>query len=735
MIIVGAISQTVYENGNFSVRRFHTRGAVELPDGNFAYTISIKGDFIPNAYLDVKLEGEFDTKPFINKAGKKSFTFNVTNCEEIKVAEETGIIKYLVSLKGVGSILAKRIFNQFGLKTFEVLDNDIEQLKQVPGIGLQKYNTIAQDYLARGTAKQLYVFLYQYYVSNSKIQRIFNQYRETAIDKIKENPYSFYLRGYFSFDVADRIAKENGHDRLSNERIGASIVEALKRAELSGHTHLDWKSVLFETEKILEVLNRSYESRKKIGVMIRENAHNMLGTYILSDNINGKALLYRKGTAEAERGAAEGIKRLLASDEKFVNYDEDIKEAMEKLGIGLSDEQQDAVKAALNHSVSIVTGGPGTGKTSFQQVLLYVFKKYNNTPIVMGAPTGRAARRMTESSGEPARTLHQILHLVPSEDSDMSDMIPEQINAGLMIVDEMSMVDIFLADKLFSAIQPGTKIVCVGDVCQLPSVGCGEVLFDMINSGAVPVTLFTKVFRQAEGSIIASNAAKINSGDYNVEYGDAFEFIECSSSEEIAEETLKQYEKALKEYGIDETTILTPYRRTTATGVNGLNPKLKGLYNAYPDKNTRTNKLDGLDIYTGDKVMYSKNLDVDGVQLSNGDIGYIDKIEVKDNVQSATVDFKDGRIVTLMGDDLKNLVQAYATTVHKSQGSEYQCCIIIIDPKHSILLRRNLVYTAVTRAKKKVILIGDKEAFKQSVLTEDTNTSGTVPWEPKLERI
>lgn len=725
MRVTGAISRTLYQNENFSVRTFRSRESVELPNGNFTRTFSIKGNFIPNAYLDIIIEGEFDAKPYVNKAGQTNFTFNVENCEEIKEKDEVCIMKYLISLNGIGMVLAKEIYKAFGLNTFNVLDNHIEKLKSIRGVGPRKYAIIAQDYQRRGSAKELYVFLYQYHVSNSKIQRIYDQYKETAIDKLKENPYSFYLRGFISFDTADRIAKENGLDRLSNERISASIYEALKRAELSGHTHLDWKTTIMETERILEVLDRSFESRQRIAVMIRNNAKKMVGTYILSDTIDGKALIYRKSTAEAERGAAEGIKRLLSSDTEEVNYMPDILEAENALGFTLSDEQRSAVMSAMNHSVSIVTGGPGTGKTSFQQVLLYVFKKYNKTSIVMGAPTGRAARRMTESSGEPARTLHQILHLVPSDDADIADLTPKPIDAGLMIVDEMSMVDIFLADKLFSAIQPGTKIVCVGDVFQLPSVGCGEVLQDMIRSGVVPVTLFTKVFRQEAGSIIAANAADINKGKYDLEYGAAFEFYERTSSADIAKETMNQYKKALAEYGIDETTILTPYRRTTDTGVNGLNPQLKGLYNPYPEKKTKENKVDGIDIYVGDKVMFTKNLDVSGTMLSNGDIGYVTKIDVVDNIQHVVIDFKDGRVVTLVGDEVKHLVQAYATTVHKSQGSEYKCCIIVVDPKHSILLRRNLIYTAITRAKKKVIIVGDRKAFIQSILTEDTNTRNT----------
>ena len=725
MVITGAISHTIYEKDNFSVRTFRSRESVELPNGNFARIFSIKGNFIPNAYLDIQIEGDFDAKPYINKAGVAQFTFNVENCEELKIAEELSILKYLTSLKGVGIVLARSIYNKFGLQTFEKLDENIENLKTVRGIGKRNFKTISQDYLARGSAKKLYVFLYQYHVSNPKIQKIYNLYKETAIEKITENPYSFYLRGFLSFDVADRIAKEHGHDKLSNERIGASVYEALKRAELSGHTHLDWKNTIYETEKILEVLDRSFESRKKIALLIRDNARKMVGTYLLSDVIDGKTLIYRKTTAEAERGAAAGIKKLLSADTDAVDYMPDIIEAENALGIRLSDEQRSAVMSAMNHSVSIVTGGPGTGKTSFQQVLLYVFKKYFKSEILLGAPTGRAARRMTESSGEPARTLHQILHIVPTDDDDADQMQPKPIRAGLMIVDEMSMVDIFLADKLFSAVTPGTRIVCVGDVFQLPSVGCGEVLQDMIRSKVVPVTLFTKVFRQEEGSIIAANASDINKGKYDLKYGSAFEFYERKTSEDIAKETMIQYEKALKEYGIDETTILTPYRRTTDTGVNGLNPKLKGLYNPYPDKKDKFNKVDGMDIYCGDKVMFTRNLDINGTMLSNGDIGYITDIMVFDNIQHVKVDFKDGRVVSLMGDELKNLVQAYATTVHKSQGSEYKCCIIVVDPKHSILLRRNLIYTAITRAKKKIIIIGDKDAFIQSILTEDTNTRNT----------
>lgn len=722
MNVTGVVTHTLYENGNFSIRTFRCSKTVELPNGNTSRSFHIKGNFIPNSQLDIELEGEFDAKPYV-KNGVKSFTFNVEKCDELKIAEETSILKYLQSLRGVGFILAKRIYKKFGTNTFQILDDDIENLKQVFGIGKRKYQMIAEDYLSRGAAKELYIYLYQFHVPNSRIQRIYMSYKGQALEEVKSHPYSFYINGMLPFDAADRIGKQNGHDSLSDERIQASVIEALKRSEQEGHTYLEWKDLITETQKLLETLNRSVESQKKVAVMIRSNTKFLTGTHVVYDTIGGKVVLSRKVVGDAERNAAESIKRLLSSQTN-IDYLPDILEAEKELNITLSDEQRTAVQTALNSGLSIVTGGPGTGKTSFQKVLLKVYKEKFNGQIVLCAPTGRAARRMTEQSSYPATTLHQKLRLIPDENGELDD--PEPITAGLIIVDEMSMVDIMLADKFFSAVQNGTKVVCVGDVFQLPSVGCGEVLKDMIDSKVIPTTRFTKIFRQQDGSLIAANAAAINTGDCNLEYGPAFTFIERKGSENIAAEILKQYEEGLKEYGEDETTVLTPYRKSTETGVNLLNPNLKEIFNPSPEHKSRTNKVDGMDIYVGDKVMFTKNMQIDGMLLSNGDIGYVTNIALEDNIQNVIVDFRDGRIVALMGEDVKCLVPAYATTVHKSQGGEYKCCIIAIDPKHNILLIRNLVYTAITRAKEKVIIVGSKEAFFDSIKRADSSRRCTL---------
>lgn len=722
MIVKGSVTRTYYINDNFSIRAFLSDTIVELPNGKTTRSFKIKGDFLPSSYLDIRLEGEFDARPFISRTGEKSFTFNVSSCEEVKIEDEYNILKYLCTIKGIGPVLAQRIYDKFGDDTYRILDENVERFKEIEGIGPQKYDIISTDYLSRGAAKKLYTYLAPFKVPNRDIERIYKRYKGDSVKMVSEHPHTFYLQGLLRFDIAEKIAKTNNLDSLSNERIQAAIVASLKRAEDRGHTHLEWKDVIKETEKILEVAHRSEYSLRKVAEMVRDNARFLNGTLISGETIEDKTLIYRHVTHAAETRAAENIKRL-ASDMTNVDYMKDILDAEKKLNITLSDEQRSAVQTAMNSSLSIVTGGPGTGKTSFQKVLYDVFKRHSNGEIALAAPTGRAATRMTQASGLPARTIHQMLHLIVSDEHKQEE--PKPVEAGLVVIDEMSMIDIYTADSLFQAIQPGTKVVCVGDAFQLPSVGCGEVLQDMIRSKVVPVTFFTKVFRQQDGSLIAANAAEINSGNKDLEYGAAFEFIQRTKSDDILSEALEQYKKALRIYGPDETTILTPYRKSTVTGVNELNPRLKAICNPVPEKKSRTNKVDGYEFYTGDKVMFVKNTSINDVLLSNGDIGYITGIKLVDNVQNVRVDFKDGRVVDLIGDDLKHLRSAYATTVHKSQGSEYKCCIIIVDPKHSILLKRNLVYTAITRAKEKVIIIGDKEAFYESIMLVDTGTRNT----------
>lgn len=721
MIVQGYVTRTLYENDNFSIQAFKAKESVEFPNGKLGRNFSIKGLNLPFQPLDVELDGEFDITPYM-RSGKPSYTFTVRDVTELKIPVAESILKYLKTLSGIGDYLAETIYSKFGDKTYEVLDNNIEELKKVPGIGEKKFQMIAEDYVARGAARELYTYLLKYYVSEKKIRTIFDRYKSNAVSEIKKNPYRFYMDGYFSFDVAEKIAVENQIDRLDKARVCASIIEVLRKNEQSGNTCLWWKQLYVSVYGLLGISNKSPDFKKKI---LKENIHpaakEMIGTFLMSEREGDKTILYRRDTYLAEKGIADSIKRLLRHKVLEQDWSEKIKEAEEAVGKTLSDEQRGAVEMALNSRISIVTGGPGTGKTAFQEVLLYIFAKYfPSEAITLASPTGRAARRMTESSGYEAYTLHRILNLVANDDGGFIEKSEEMIRDGLIIVDEVSMLDNLLADKLFSSVSNDSRIVCVGDVHQLPSVGCGSILKDLIDSGVIPVTRFTKIFRQDEGSAIAINAASINRGRKSLTTNTSFVFIEKSTSEQILDEAVKQYEQALAEYGIDETCVLTPFRKKTVTGVNEMNPVLKTLYKDASCVKSRMTKLEGTNIYKGDKVMFTKNYDT----LSNGDVGYVKDVKVVDNVQYATVKFDD-RELTLTKEEFKHLVLAYSTTIHKSQGSEFKCCIVLVDPKHQILLQRNLIYTAITRAKEKLILIGDKEALEMSIDRDDTQTRMT----------
>lgn len=614
MQITGSANYTIYENGVFSIKRFKSQDPVIMPDGRYVNSLTIKGNHIPND-IDIVISGEFEV---YNRGLVKDFTFCVSNFEEARNRDKESIIKWLKSLKGVGPTTAKLIYMKFGNDTYDILDSDIQNLKKVKGIGKKKFKVIAADYLARGSQKELFTYLDKVGVSDSKINKIFDRYKDQSLDNVKKHPYVFYMRNYFSFDVAERISKTEKLDTLSDERIKGCILESLTQNEKTGSTYLEWKDLLHDALKLLNVEN-SIEIKKKVAILIRKNSKEMISTKIMTEKDKEMTLLQKIYTNRAEKNIASNVKKILAEDiHNTVNYIADIDEAEDNLGINLSDEQRKAVLTALSSPFTIITGGPGTGKTAFQKVLLYVYKKNFKDPITMGAPTGRAARRMTESSGEPARTIHQILCLVADE--DFEEAIPETIESGLVVIDEMSMIDIFLAEKLFSAIQPGCRIVCIGDVNQLPSVGPGTVLKELIESGLIPVIRFTKVFRQAEGSSIATNAAKINKGDTDLDIAEDFVMIEKNNSIDIADEVCKQFKKALGKYHIDDITVLTPYRKNTATGVNELNIKLREMYNPVA---SGSKKVSGLDIYVGDKVMFCKNTVTDeNVVLSNGDIGY-----------------------------------------------------------------------------------------------------------------
>lgn len=422
--------------------------------------------------------------------------------------------------------------------------------------------------------------------------------------------------------------------------------------------------------------------------------------------------VYRSGSYYEETSIATDINRILKhGTAKSLNITPGkIAEMQKKASLKgelsgiLSDEQCNAVCMALNNPISIITGGPGTGKTMIQKSIINATQKLiPKAKILLAAPTGRAARRMSESTGYPAHTIHSALGIYAGAD-DQQEV--EQLDCDLLLIDEFSMVDSNVARLLFSAIPNKTRVIMVGDKQQLPSVGPGAVLRELIASEVIPVTTLTNVFRQAKGSSIGVNSRRMIVGNTTMFEDESFVFIEKKTSDEIAEAVRELYKKNMDTYGMDEIMVLSPYRRSTSTGVNLLNKELQKLVHDGDVENFTVN----------DKVMYTKNDN----GLANGDVGFITKIETKDNEHFVTVDFGNGEVV-LEDDAIENLDLAYATTIHKSQGSEAKLVIMVSDRSHAYMLRRNLVYTGVTRAKQALIIVGDKKTFLDAILKEETS--------------
>jgi len=408
-----------------------------------------------------------------------------------------------------------------------------------------------------------------------------------------------------------------------------------------------------------------------------------------------------------EKETAKNIAALLCRKKIPEDCKKFLEEAQKENGIWLSEAQSQAVEMCMEHPFSIITGGPGTGKTTVLKVILAVYgKMFQGKEVLLAAPTGRAARKMSESTGYPnASTLHSALSLT----SDANEQDTTVLSADFIIVDEASMLDMQLAYYLFEALASGTKVLFVGDIDQLPSVGAGNVLSELIGCGLVPVTVLDTVFRQQNTSRIALNAHAMKNGETKLLYGDDFQFIDVSDVAEAVQSIQEIYQRAVKTYGLEQVQVLSPFRLKSDAGVKSLNQMLRELANPLLNK-TMELSYGNTSFRFGDKVMQTKNTEV----ASNGDIGFIAKVD-KNNDDVLTVKFSDHRCKTYTIDELNQLELAYATTIHKSQGSEYECVILPILSSFYVMLQRALIYTAITRAKKKVILVGQKKALFMAI--------------------
>lgn len=640
--------------------------------------------------------------------------FDIQSLQVLQPTSVAGIERFLASgaVKGVGPVTAARIVEAFGTDTLEILGSYPERLAQVRGISAKKAAAIGESYSQLSGLRELMVFLEAHGVSSGYAARLQATYGATAITRIKENPYSLAedITG-IGFKTADRIAMAMGMEHDCEARLRAGIAYALTQAAGVGHTCVPEELLVRETARALAVDS----------AMVQDVFSSLLEQDLLrTEEMGGIRLIYPEYLYTAEVQTARRLLKLRdqAKPVTRVNADEVIAKWERDAGITLAEAQRQAIYASLEHGVFVLTGGPGTGKTTVVKGILNVLEQAG-CRILLAAPTGRAARRLADSAGHPAATVHRLLEYQPTGDGlcfgkDDSD----PLDAEAIIIDEASMLDISLTYHLLKAIPGGCRLIFVGDVDQLPSVGAGSVLKDMIRSGRMPVVRLENVFRQAEVSPIVRNAHKINRGqmpEFLAGIGSEFALEEFVNEQDAAEFVARTYAQLTSGGDWRRVQVLTPMHKNPC-GVQNLNKLLQKYLNP-PSAAKPEVTIPGNVLRIGDKVMQIRNNYEKDV--FNGDIGRVIKIDGK-NVTVAFPERPEGDYVTYAQGEVEELQLAYAMSVHKSQGSEYPYVILLMVQSHYIMLQRNLLYTAVTRAKEKVLIVGSKNAVRTAVENDKT---------------
>jgi exodeoxyribonuclease V alpha subunit len=634
--------------------------------------------------------------------------FRARTYTTITPATVMGIEKYLGSgmVKGVGPVMAKRLVDHFGIETLDVIDAESERLIEVEGIGPKRSSKIEEAWASQKQIREVMVFLQSHGVSTLLAVKIFKQYGPRAIAVVKENPYRLALDVYgIGFKTADKIAGNLGISPTSPRRAEAGVLHVLGGFADQGHVYYPRDRLIASAGEVLE-----------IDTAVIEQAINDLTSseHLVVESLgqDGEAV-FLKSLHAAESGAAAVLCDLLSTEPTGVRID--IERAIAwtegQQDLTLAPEQREAIRQAVTSKVLVITGGPGTGKTTLVNSIIQILEK-KGLRILLAAPTGRAAKRMSETTGREAKTIHRLLEFSPK------GMVFERdrnnpLEADILVLDEASMIDTVLAYHVLKAIPPAAQLILVGDVDQLPSVGPGSVLKEIIASSAVSTVTLSQIFRQAEQSRIVVNAHRINRGEMPSWGGkderSDFYFLERNEPEEvlatIKELVASRIPKGLGFDAIEDVQVLTPMHRGLLGAAN-LNTELQALLNPSGATLTRGNRT----LRVNDKVMQIRNnYDLD---VFNGDIGRVDKI---DTVNQEVAVSLDGRTVKYEYSDLDELVLAYACSIHKAQGSEYPCVVIPLHTQHYVLLQRNLLYTGVTRGRKMVIVVGSRKALAIAV--------------------
>jgi len=674
----------------------------------------------------VRLTGSWENDP---KFGRQ---FRAESYLAVQPSTLVGIERYLGSglIPGIGPVMAKRLVEKFGLDTLEVIENHPERLKQVPGIGPKRRAEIRRAWAEQRRVKDLMVFLQSHGVSSRYALKIYKTYGDETMGLVRRNPYRLArdIRG-IGFLSADRIAASMGVPRDAPARIQAGVLHVLDQAAGEGHVYLPEPELTRKTAELLSVdpslPEEALDRLARGGDVVAEKLPLLPGR-----SHEGEAV-YLAALGAAEIGVAERLRALLdrPSPKVPLKIDKALEWFEKREGIELAPEQRRAVTLGLAEKLLVITGGPGTGKTTLIRAIVAILLK-KGVKILLAAPTGRAAKRLSEATGMKARTIHRLLEF-NAQTRGFERNAERPLTADLVILDEVSMLDVTLAHQMLRAVPDRGRLVLVGDVDQLPSVGPGKVLADLIRSQTLPVVRLTTIFRQARRSLIVVNAHRVNQGEMPLlgprpESGDGgsrpspdtpaaagdFFFIPRSDPEEALETVCylvtERIPDSFRLHPVEDIQVLTPMNRG-ALGAERLNAELKERLN--PSRPGVTEIARGSRSFrTGDKVMQIRNNYDLGV--FNGDVGRIESIDAEE--RQVVCNFDDHRVVHEFS-SLDELVPAYACSVHKAQGSEYPCVVLPFHSQHWVMLRRNLLYTALTRARRLVVVVGETRALGAAV--------------------
>lgn len=740
MQLEGQVIDIIYKNeiNSYTVATFETSEMEETTIVGYLPFVS-EGD-------NLKVTGDVVKHPDYGEQ------FKVATFEKTMPTTPEALEKYLANgnFKGIGPATAKKIVNTFGKDTINVIKLEPNKLTQIKGISKEKAFEIAEQFLANWEIWQIVGFLDKFGIGPQSAENVYKKLGEGALEKISENPYILIdVASKVNFEKVDRIALELGVEQDNYKRIRSGIKYGLEKIGLNGNSCVLYENLLKYEQDLLRVDIDSIEN-----TIISMKAK---GELVLEDRDDGQEWVYSKPFYDAEKNIAERIIGLRNADnvKEIKTLKKDLERIEKNIDIELSEKQKEAIESINDNNVCIITGGPGTGKTTIIKAIIELYKKHGMKPVLC-APTGRAAKRMTETTGEEAKTLHRLLELTGiSDDTDNfnTDLLVTPIDGDIIIVDEASMIDMFLMNYLVKAIYKGTKLVLVGDTDQLPSVGPGSILKDIIDSNQVHTIALNQIFRQAAKSKIIVNAHRVNEGENfiggkvkktqideeQIDLLDDFFYINETNQEKIQQTIISLCKGRLKLYGdydfFNNIQIITPTKKGKL-GTKELNVLLQNELNPVEEEKKERDFGD-IKFREQDRVMQTKNnynilwekenerkfKKELGNGIFNGELGIIEKINKEE--KTVKVRFDDGKVATYDNTDLDQLEHAYAITVHKSQGSEFDVVILVASQSAPMLLTRNLIYTAMTRAKKLLIIIGPQNVVNYMIQNNTTRQRNT----------